>query len=183
MLPDLKVVICGIAFCVLLFVAAGGVTPPETRTHVGEMPEVVRPMMQESMAETPEAPPLLAMMAVRGGGEGPREAAQAAGGPGGADSPDADTPDADTASGDHSSAETSGATPSPHDLRGDPLKGLLDSLPAPATTGPPSSAGAARVFDARAPLPLRRAATRRRRQVPSVVQHHRYVWGSGGATR
>ena len=179
MLPDLKVVVCGIAFCVLLFVAAGGVTLPESPTHVGEMPELARPMMQESVAETPEAPPLFAMMAVPGGA-GLREAAPGtAGGPAGADASDADSSDAAGPG-----AEISGAAPSPHDPRGDPLRDLLDSLhdEPPAPAGPPSSPAGGGVRDRRA-LPPRRAMARGRRHVPSVVQHHRYMRGAADAAR
>jgi hypothetical protein len=54
MLPNLKFLICGILFCFLLFAVTGaGVMLPDSRTHVGEMPEIGRPMMQRSMAEAP----------------------------------------------------------------------------------------------------------------------------------
>jgi hypothetical protein len=54
MLPNLKFVACGILFCILLFAVTGaGVMLPDSRTHIGEMPEVGRPMMQRSMAEVP----------------------------------------------------------------------------------------------------------------------------------
>jgi len=54
MLPNLKFLICGILFCVLLFVMTGaGVMLPDSRTHIGEMPEIGRPMMQRVMAEEP----------------------------------------------------------------------------------------------------------------------------------
>src|SRR5260370_39029877 len=54
MLPNLKFLVCGILFCVLLFAAAGaGVMLPDSRTHIGEMPEIGRPMMQRSMADVP----------------------------------------------------------------------------------------------------------------------------------
>jgi hypothetical protein len=57
MLPNLKFLVCGILFCFLLFAAAGtGVMLPDSRTRIGEMPEIGRPMMQRSMAEAP-APP------------------------------------------------------------------------------------------------------------------------------
>src|SRR5262249_58557107 len=52
MLPNLKFLICGILFCFLLFAVTGaGVMLPDSRTHIGEMPEIGRPMMQRSMAE------------------------------------------------------------------------------------------------------------------------------------
>jgi hypothetical protein len=55
MLPNLKFLVCGILFCVLLFAVTGaGVMLPDSRTHIGEMPEVGRPMMQRSMAEVPD---------------------------------------------------------------------------------------------------------------------------------
>jgi hypothetical protein len=54
MLPNLKFLVCGILFCVLLFAVTGaGVMLPDSRTHIGEMPEIGRPMMQRSMAEVP----------------------------------------------------------------------------------------------------------------------------------
>jgi hypothetical protein len=70
MLPNVKFLICGILFCVLLFAAAGaGVTLPESRTHIGEMPEVGRPMLQQSMAEAPPRTRVYMMMVSRGGDE------------------------------------------------------------------------------------------------------------------
>jgi hypothetical protein len=66
MLPNLKFLVCGILFCVLLFAAAGaGVTLPESRTHIGEMPEVGRPMVQQSMAEAPPRMQAYMMMVSR----------------------------------------------------------------------------------------------------------------------
>ncbi|MBO0750764.1 MAG: hypothetical protein J2P53_01535 [Bradyrhizobiaceae bacterium] len=65
MLPDLKFLLCGILFCVLLFAAAGGVTLPDSRTHVGEMPEVGRPMMQQSMARASVKTPAYMTMIAR----------------------------------------------------------------------------------------------------------------------
>lgn len=54
MLPNLKFLVCGILFCVLLFVVTGaGVMLPDSRTRIGEMPEIGRPMMQRSMAGIP----------------------------------------------------------------------------------------------------------------------------------
>jgi hypothetical protein len=54
MLPNLKFLVCGILFCVLLFAVTGaGVMLPDSRTHIGEMPEIGRPMMQRSMADVP----------------------------------------------------------------------------------------------------------------------------------
>jgi hypothetical protein len=52
MLPNLRFLICGVLFCFLLFAVTGaGVRLPDTRTRIGEMPEVGRPMMQRSMAD------------------------------------------------------------------------------------------------------------------------------------
>ncbi len=54
MLPNLRIVICAIMFAVLLFAMTGaGVVMPETYTHVGEMPEIGRPMMQRMIADEP----------------------------------------------------------------------------------------------------------------------------------
>jgi hypothetical protein len=70
MLPNLTFLLGGILFCVLLFAAAGaGVTLPESRTHVGEMPEVGRPMLQQSMAEAPPRTAVYMMMVSRRGDE------------------------------------------------------------------------------------------------------------------
>ncbi len=66
MLPSLKFFICGVLFCVLLFILAGaGVVTPDSRTHIGEMPEVGRPMMQRSMAEMPAQTQVYMMAAAR----------------------------------------------------------------------------------------------------------------------
>jgi hypothetical protein len=66
MLPNLKFVVCGILFCVLLFAAAGtGVILPDSRTRIGEMPEVGRPMMQRSMADVPAQAQVYMMTATR----------------------------------------------------------------------------------------------------------------------
>jgi hypothetical protein len=54
MLPNLKFMMCGIMFCFLLFAVTGaGVMLPDSRTHIGETPEIGRPMMQRSIAEIP----------------------------------------------------------------------------------------------------------------------------------
>ena len=66
MLPNLKFLICGILFCVLLFVVTGaGVMLPDSRTHIGEMPEIGRPMMQRSMADVPAQAQVYVMTARR----------------------------------------------------------------------------------------------------------------------
>src|SRR6266436_608072 len=54
MLPNLKILICGVVFALLLFAVTGaGVLLPESYTRVGEMPEVGRPMMQRMIADEP----------------------------------------------------------------------------------------------------------------------------------
>jgi hypothetical protein len=66
MLPNLKFLVCGILFCILLFAVTGaGVMLPDSRTHIGEMPEIGRPMMQQSMAEVPDRARAYMMMAAR----------------------------------------------------------------------------------------------------------------------
>jgi hypothetical protein len=52
MLPNFTVVICGaILTVVMLAVTGSGLITPETRTRIGEMPEVGRPMMQQMITE------------------------------------------------------------------------------------------------------------------------------------
>jgi hypothetical protein len=54
MLPNLKFLFCGVVFGLLLFAVTGaGVMLPDSRTRVGEMPEIGRPMMQQAVAEEP----------------------------------------------------------------------------------------------------------------------------------
>ncbi len=54
MLPNLKILICGVVFGPLLFAVTGaGVLLPDSNTRVGEMPEIGRPMMQRIIAEEP----------------------------------------------------------------------------------------------------------------------------------
>jgi hypothetical protein len=54
MLPNLKILICGVVFGPLLFAVTGaGVLLPDSNTRVGEMPEIGRPMMQRMIAEEP----------------------------------------------------------------------------------------------------------------------------------
>jgi hypothetical protein len=54
MLPNLKILICGLVFGLLLFAVTGaGVKLPDSYTRVGEMPEIGRPMMQRMIAEEP----------------------------------------------------------------------------------------------------------------------------------
>src|SRR6267154_4752171 len=52
MLPNFTVVICGAVLTVIMLAVTGsGLITPETRTRIGEMPEVGRPMMQRMIAE------------------------------------------------------------------------------------------------------------------------------------
>jgi hypothetical protein len=54
MLPNLKILICGVVFGPLLFAVTGaGVLLPDSNTRVGEVPEIGRPMMQRMIAEEP----------------------------------------------------------------------------------------------------------------------------------
>jgi hypothetical protein len=66
MLPNLAFMICGILFCLLLFAVTGaGIMLPDSRTRIGEMPEIGRPMMQRSMAEVPAQSQIYMMTARR----------------------------------------------------------------------------------------------------------------------
>ena len=70
MLPNLKFMICGILFCFLLFAVTGaGIMLPDSRTHVGETPEIGRPMMQRSIAEIPVQSQFYRVTAARRGDE------------------------------------------------------------------------------------------------------------------
>jgi hypothetical protein len=52
MLPNFTVVICGAFLTVVMLAVTGsGLITPETRTRIGEMPEVGRPMMQQMITE------------------------------------------------------------------------------------------------------------------------------------
>jgi hypothetical protein len=52
MLPNFTIVICGAILTVMMLAVAGsGLITPETRTRIGEMPEVGRPMMQRMISE------------------------------------------------------------------------------------------------------------------------------------
>jgi hypothetical protein len=54
MLPNFKIVICGVILFVVLFAVTGaGVVTPQTYTRIGEMPEVGRPLMQRVIADEP----------------------------------------------------------------------------------------------------------------------------------
>lgn len=189
MLPDLKSLLCGLLLCIVLFVAAGTITLPESRIHVGEMPEIDRPMMQESITVPPPVPVIAMMVAPRS--EAP-EAAES-GAPGGAETEpgvtsgaapvDARSPGPET-SGAAGSARSRGPAGDPlRGIAGDPLRGIIEGLPgaepsppvadaapdsaAAAAASPPLRDGAARPPGARAP---RRA--RGRRRLPGVVQYH-----------
>jgi hypothetical protein len=66
MLPNLRFLICGVLFCFLLFAVTGaGVMLPDARTRVGEMPEIGRPMMQQSMMDAPAQAQFYMMTAAR----------------------------------------------------------------------------------------------------------------------
>src|SRR5258707_11264746 len=52
MLPNFTVVICGAVLTVIMLAVTGsGLVTPETRTRIGEMPEVGRPMVQGMIPE------------------------------------------------------------------------------------------------------------------------------------
>jgi hypothetical protein len=52
MLPNFTIVICGVVLTVMMLAVTGsGLITPETRTRIGEMPEVGRPMMQRMISE------------------------------------------------------------------------------------------------------------------------------------
>jgi hypothetical protein len=52
MLPNFTIVICGAILTVMMLAVTGsGLITPETRTRIGEMPEVGRPMMQRMISE------------------------------------------------------------------------------------------------------------------------------------
>jgi hypothetical protein len=52
MLPNFTIVICGAVLTVMMLAVTGsGLVTPETRTRIGEMPEVGRPMMQHMISE------------------------------------------------------------------------------------------------------------------------------------
>jgi hypothetical protein len=52
MLPNFTIVVCGAILTVMMLAVAGsGLITPETRTRIGEMPEVGRPMMQHMISE------------------------------------------------------------------------------------------------------------------------------------
>ena len=52
MLPNFTIVVCGAILTVMMLAVTGsGLITPETRTRIGEMPEVGRPMMQRMISE------------------------------------------------------------------------------------------------------------------------------------
>jgi hypothetical protein len=52
MLPNFTIVVCGAVLTVIMLAVTGsGLITPETRTRIGEMPEVGRPMMQRMITE------------------------------------------------------------------------------------------------------------------------------------
>ena len=66
MLPNLKILICGVVFAPLLFAVTGaGVVLPDSYTRVGEMPGIGRPMMQRMIADEPAQTQFYIMTAAR----------------------------------------------------------------------------------------------------------------------
>jgi len=66
MLPNLKFLIGGVVFVLLLFAVTGAsVTLPDSYTRVGSPPEIGRPMMQGMIAEEPAKAQFYATMVVR----------------------------------------------------------------------------------------------------------------------
>jgi len=64
MLPNFTIVICGAVLTVIMLAVTGsGLITPETRTRIGAMPEVGRPMMQHLIAE-PAGQARIAMLEV-----------------------------------------------------------------------------------------------------------------------
>jgi hypothetical protein len=54
MLPNFKIVICGVILFVLLFAVTGaGIVTPQSYTRIGKMPEVSRSLMQRVIADEP----------------------------------------------------------------------------------------------------------------------------------
>jgi hypothetical protein len=138
MLPNLKFLVCGILFCVLLFVAAGaGVVLPDARTRVGEMPGIGRPMMQRSMAEA-QAEAQIFMMAAGRRSDDPERPAEPA---------PADTPAPDAASPDLSKSELARSELSKPDLPSPDAvfeeTSDVTRMASPAAAGSPGDGGAA----------------------------------------
>jgi hypothetical protein len=64
MLPNFTIVVCGVVLTVIMLAVTGsGLITPETRTRIGAMPEVGRPMMQHLIAE-PAGQAQIAMLEV-----------------------------------------------------------------------------------------------------------------------
>jgi hypothetical protein len=64
MLPNFTIVVCGAVLTVIMLAVTGsGLITPETRTRIGAMPEVGRPMMQHLIAE-PAGQAQIAMLEV-----------------------------------------------------------------------------------------------------------------------
>jgi hypothetical protein len=64
MLPNFTIVVCGAVLTVIMLAVTGsGLITPETRTRIGAMPEVGRPMMQHLIAE-PAGQARIAMLEV-----------------------------------------------------------------------------------------------------------------------
>jgi hypothetical protein len=126
MLPNLRFLTCGILFCLVLFVMAGtGAMLPDARTRIGEMPEIGRPMMQQSIAEAAPAPMQFYRVTVLRPDddlERPRDAAAAE-----TAQPDSDLPAADPANPDLSQPDV----PKPEVSKPDLTKpdAVADALP------------------------------------------------------
>ncbi len=66
MLPNLKILVCGVVFGLLLFAVTGaGVMLPDSHTRIGKMPEVSRPMMRQVIADEPAQVQFQVMSAAR----------------------------------------------------------------------------------------------------------------------
>jgi hypothetical protein len=136
MLPNLSFLTCGILFCLVLFVLAGtGAMLPDARTRIGEMPEIGRPMMQQSIAEAPAPIQFYRVVVVRPGDEPerPRDVAVA-----GTVRPDFDPPAADPANPglsqpDRPKPDQAGPDQTRPDVVADALPGLPgDNVEVPA---------------------------------------------------
>jgi hypothetical protein len=157
MLPNLRFLICGVLFCFLLFAVTGaGVMLPDARTRVGEMPEIGRPMMQQSMMDAPAQAQFYMMTAARRTDELERLREQATSGPA---KPEQDLPKPDVVAqpappegnvGEE--AEASLQVPGLESVRDDSERQVAALAPAPAESLEPLP------ILGRIPLPPRRPA-------------------------
>src|SRR5258708_6224815 len=70
MMPNFKIVICGVIGFILLFAVTGaGIVTPQTYTRIGEMPEVSRPLMQQVIVYVPGLAQFQSLNATRRGEE------------------------------------------------------------------------------------------------------------------